>query len=256
MAEPALDLQWYVATAYELRRVNELPAKDQKIIENKTPLRHLVQTGTPKLVRPKHEALDMAVRVLLKTRIPKLMSAYERGAFIRWVPGPAGKLDPDEVSILEKNVLLLTPYIGMLSLAGQSNIKYPPGYLRHESLDQWISLATTIQNMFTGRHHGRELDRDKEHSFGRLSICLSYKDGRTSMSLRPEGKRAALIYHAAQLIAGGTRLQNCSYCGGPFLSGGENSSATKKRGDARFCSDKCRSGYHNEMRRKTRKSKL
>jgi hypothetical protein len=72
------------------------------------------------------------------------------------------------------------------------------------------------------------------------------------MSLRPETKRTALIYHAAQLVAGGSRLQHCSHCGGPFLSGGESSDATKKRGDARFCSNKCRSGYHNEMRRKAK----
>jgi hypothetical protein len=250
MAE--LDFQWHIAT-YELRHVHELPPKDQKIIENKTPLRHLVQTGTPKLVRPKREALDMAVRVLLEKRIPKLMSAYERGLFIRWVP-TASKLDPAEVSILEKNVLLLVPYIGMLSLAGDHSIKNAPGYLRHESLDEWISLATTIQNMFTGRHHGRELDRDRDRWVDRLSIYLSYKDGRTSMSLRPETKRAALVYHAAQLIAGGSRLQNCGHCGGPFLSGGESSDATKKRGDARFCSNKCRSAYHNEQRRKKVKS--
>lgn len=250
MAGPGLDLEWYVAPAYELRRRDELPTRDRKLItgdERLKDLRHLVPVGTPQLVRPTREALEMVVQVLVKTRIPKLIAWYENDRFSR-----VNKLDQNEVSTLEKSVLMLATRIGMLSLAGDWSIKYPPKYLRHEPLSSWVRLAKIIQSMFFAIESGKRLEKNKEHWFGhtRLSVCLSYSsDGQVSMRLRPETKDAALIYHAAQMIAGGTTIQVCSHCGTPFPSGGVDSSPAKKRGDARFCSDKCRSAFHNKIRR-------
>lgn len=79
-----------------------------------------------------------------------------------------------------------------------------------------------------------------------------------SMQLSPVDTGSALMYHAAQMVTNGTKLQNCEQCGSPFPSGGDaRGGGGKRRRDARFCSDECRYGYHNEARSKaTRKKKL
>src|SRR5262249_18034490 len=143
---------------------DELPTRDRKLItddERLKDLRHLVPVGTLQLVRPTREALEMVVQVLVKTRIPKLIAWYENDRFVR-----VNKLDQNEVSTLEKSVLMLAPRIGMLSLAGDSSIKYPPKYLRHEPLVNWVRLAKIIQSMFFGIESGKQLEKDKQHWFG------------------------------------------------------------------------------------------
>jgi hypothetical protein len=49
---------------------------------------------------------------------------------------------------------------------------------------------------------------------------LSCKANGASLHLRPKNTQAALIYHAAQMIAGGTTFQTWEVCGTPFFSGG------------------------------------
>jgi hypothetical protein len=83
------------------------------------------------------------------------------------------------------------------------------------------------------------------------------EDGKPVLSLKPQSLQEALILCAARMRANGATFQLCDHCHTPFLSGGERRGRGKRRGDARFCSDKCRASYHNELRRKTaRKRKL
>ena len=77
--------------------------------------------------------------------------------------------------------------------------------------------------------------------------CLPSNRTRASLHLRPENTQAALIYHAAQMIAGGTTFQTCEVCGTSFFGGGP---AREKRAGALFCSDKCRWTHHNRVRQK------
>ena len=82
-------------------------------------------------------------------------------------------------------------------------------------------------------------------AFGHLTIFLALKANRASLHLRPENTQAALIYHAAQMIAGGTTFQTGEVCGTPFFSGGPG---CKKRARVRFCGDKCRWTHHNNKK--------
>jgi hypothetical protein len=54
------------------------------------------------------------------------------------------------------------------------------------------------------------------------------------------------------MVARGTTARTCDNCGTPFPEGGERSGRTNKRVGARFCSDKCRYDFHNEVNRKKR----
>lgn len=89
---------------------------------------------------------------------------------------------------------------------------------------------------------------------GELGICLiPGQDGGPVLALRPYDIQGALVLYGARMLATGTNFQTCQHCHTPFLSG----AGGKRRGDARFCSDECRYGFHNATRRKSaRKAKL
>lgn len=232
---------------------------------------YLARVGPSKLVKPRPEALNKAVDLLLLVRMPKwhaererivqelknqnLGSSRERRKAYRKALHTI-EMDHDEFAALEKVVLAISRQLGRLR-------EYPPEKVSPsqapsgESFKDWIDLADLIQSMFKGQEDRHRLNQDLERSFGRLTIYLSFKSGIASMQLRPESTRAALIYCAAQRVAKGASLQACKHCGSPFVSGGEPGPSKKKRGGAQFCSNKCRSSYHNELRRKTaRKAKL
>jgi hypothetical protein len=123
-----------------------------------------------------------------------------------------------------------------------------------ESLETWIDLAGWVQRIFAIR----EQKKDFDIPVGPLSVFLSNRTHQPiAMHIRPDTTHEALLYIAARMIAQGTTFQTCNKCGKPFLEGGERGGRNKKRAGSRFCSDKCRYEYHNELRRKTaRKTKL
>jgi hypothetical protein len=138
-----------------------------------------------------------------------------------------------------------------------------------DRLLEWRYLAYQLRRMFEGKAFIQDPDGDefaippkrKEVQWphpgaqerGELKILLvPGRDKKPLLAIRPPDLRNALILYAARMIATGTTFSTCMRCNTPFLSGGSGQS--KKRGDARFCSDECRYKYHNEMRRK--KSKL
>src|SRR5262249_55027627 len=155
-----------------------------------------------------------------------------------------------------RNVLLIARHLGMLSPA----VGPPDSPIRkflyplRESLRRWIKLADEIQDTFHLRH--RTTEKSFDSYAGKLNIVLCYRsDEPPSLQIRPFTTYDALLYHAAQMIARGSTLQVCDKCAKPFLGGGGGrSSRAKRRGDARFCGDRCRWEYHNEVRR--RKAKL
>jgi hypothetical protein len=259
MAETQMDFQCYLAT-YELRRPDELPEGDRKSIFDSSVVRRLVQIGRGKLVRPKRKTMDMAVGLLLKTRMPKWTATKEgqMKAIVGSDATIAKELDPvaEELADLERNVLAISRHIGLLCMPCQEFYRADLGDgFYHESILDWFRLAQWIQQMFGS---ARQTQTNFESPVGSLSIFVSFKSDQThSIQIRPDRTRDALIYHAAQMIAGGTTFQTCENCGTPFLGGGTGRGGAKKRADARFCSDKCRSSYHNELRRKAaRKAKL
>jgi len=99
--------------------------------------------------------------------------------------------------------------------------------LIHESLEHWINAAQDIQTIFYHLEARRRVQEDIESAVGHLTIFLALKANRASLHLRPENTHAALIYHAAQMIAGGTTFQTCEVCGTPFFSGGRRLSPAK-----------------------------
>jgi hypothetical protein len=246
MSEPEMNFQTYVAPNYELRRTDELPAKAHWKANKKAPnLRFLVPVGKPRLVRPKRRAMDLAVGLLLRT-------LKRTGPEEHWMHP-----DADEIAALEKNALAIARHIGML------DTQISPAYVvrassKHveqtcEHLSVWSQWAQRIQLMFAGPPSNRAI----EVGVCSVFVYLDYRvDGSPSMSVQPGFAGDAVIYHAAQMIARGTASQVCEHCGTTFLSGGAGRGKEKKRGDSRFCSDECRYNYHNEKRRKARKSKL
>jgi hypothetical protein len=187
--------------------------------------------------------MDMAVALLLKTQMPKWAVVTDDD---RKNKAP----DPDELAVLERNVLAIAKHVGLLgTILNPTNFKILGRHVEanHESILDWFQLARRIQMMFAG------LPRPVEMPVGSIFIYVSYKpDGSRSMVVRPPFTDAALIYHAAQMVAKGTISQTCEHCGSPFLSGGARREKEKKRDGSRFCSDGCRWGYHNEMRRKAK----
>ena len=168
--------------------------------------------------------------------------------------------DPEELSLLKRNVLLIARTIGMLTGGGadpQTKSNFADfdddeeNYVfYHEPLRAWIWLAAWLQRIFTVQHN-----KNFEIPVGPLYVFLSRRPGQPiSMHVRPENTLDALLYIAAGMIAQGTTSQTCDKCGKPFLEGGERDPRNKKRAGSRFCSDKCRYEYHNEARRKAKAS--
>jgi hypothetical protein len=260
MADPAMDFQCRVAT-YELWRADELAAKQGRPIFEPPNMPHLVAVSRAKVVRPTRQALNLAVGLLLRTQMPKWHAAQKRrtkefaklvrrfgrkGAIEQQSSNPLD-LDAQEFSNLERNVFLISRHIGLL----HENEFFPDfereDTLIHESLEHWINAAQDIQTMFSELEAHRGVQEDIERAVGQLTIFLALKSNGASVHLRPENTQDALIYHAAQMIAAGTRFQTCEVCGTPFFGGGPG---REKRARTLFCSDKCRWTHHNKVRQK------
>jgi hypothetical protein len=265
MADPAMDFQCHVAT-FELRRADELAAKQGLPIFEPPNMPHLVAVSRAKVVRPTRQVMNLAVGLLLRTQMPKWHAAQKRRtqefAELARPFGPEGAikqqssdpvdLDAEEFSNLERNVFLISHHIGLLRQHEFFPDFEKEGILIHESLEHWINAAQDIQTIFSSREARRRLQGDIERAFGHLTICLAFKSKGVSLHLRPENTQAALIYHAAQMIAGGTTFQTCENCGTSFLGGGGGRGTKKRRAGARFCSDKCRWTHHNKIVRRHR----
>jgi hypothetical protein len=214
-------------------------------------LRAIVETADPRPVTLRPKDLDFAVEILLRTKMPKWHASGrgrpllepELGALVKWMQERIA-LCQDEIATLEKNALLVTKRIGILSDTVEG------GY---EGLEWYAELALTIQLMFNAWKEHRITGKDLEHkSWGGLDIVLSFTSAGASLQLRPTSVSSLLIYHAAKMIARGAVARTCDNCHTTFIGGGHGRGRSKKRGDARFCSDRCRWTYHNEQKRKSK----
>jgi hypothetical protein len=233
MPDAEMDFRTYVSAGYELRRVEGLPPETWPGLK----LPYLDPVGKGALVRPKRRALDFAVRLLLQT----LNLRPERLG-----PGIHAP-SADEIPHLERNALAIAKHTGLLGTPLN-----PDNFGEHrgpESLLEWFRLALKIQAVFNGPSRAGEI------GVSAMLVFLTYKsDGSRSITVRPPSVGAALLYHAAQMLAKGTTFQKCGHCNTIFLSGGGGRSKDKKRSGSRFCSDECRWTHHNEMRRKAKET--
>jgi hypothetical protein len=259
-----MDFRCYVGK-YEIKRFDELDKAQQEYNEAAN-MPHLVQVGPARLITPSPKALNYAVGLLLQTKMPKWWAANDRfesdNELARAlhqqliISEEEDEFDPEELSLLKRNVMLIARTIGMLIVGGadpQSNFDSDDEryVFYHEPLRAWIWLAGWLQRIFTLRERNKNFDLP----IGPLYIFLSNRPGQPiSMHVRPDSTLDALLYVAAGMITRGTVLQTCDKCDTPFLEGGDRT-GKKRRGGARFCSDKCRYEYHNEVRRKARATK-
>ena len=239
MADPEMDFQTSVAQDYELRRRQH---PDAPAVQSK---------GKSRLIRPTRNAMDYAVKLLLRTPLPKLprqrrvvakFGALEAVENRKYYPK-----DADQFAALERNALAIARRVGLL----RSHLN-PDGAAisEFESMWDWFFLAQDIQIVFSGRQYPGGPPIGWEHPVGQLSVYLSFKSGRpNTMTVRPASTRDALRYHAAQMSVLGTRPQRCESCKTPFLIGGPRERGKKKQG-ARFCSEQCRWDYNNARRKK------
>ena len=223
MSEFEIDFEWPVAkyvlqpaTTEEVRKTCFQPGIPEA--EKPLYLGRIIPTGKPKHHRPKKEAMELAVRVLVECKETSFREVALKVARV------VGALVP----------------------------KDPKG----DPVAGWHLLALRLQEMFEGKFFvdGKEYTwpQPETHYKGRLGIFLvPGKDNKPTLALRPTDLHDALILYAARMIATGTAFNICENCKTPFLSGGARG-RNKKRGDARFCSDECRWRYHNESRRKAR----
>jgi hypothetical protein len=188
----------------------------------KPPLGYLVRRSTAKIVRPSPKAMELAVKLLVER----------------------------EKTPLHKVALTIARTVGGLLPATEHD---------KEELEHWDELADYLRGIFKGYHEQFLFDQGNPNApplIGEVGIFLDReKDGKLKLALRPEDLQHALILYAARMATTGTTFQTCQHCNTPFLSGGErHGGGKKKRGGARFCSDRCRWEFHNEVRRK--KSRL
>jgi len=291
MSEPLFDFQCWVGK-YEIKRFDELPAKTnmaaiagefyessaaeflESDFDAPPDAPYLLQVGPAKSLRPNGKALDHAVGLLLQTEVSKLHRAEsERRSDIRKrlksaksrrrelceldkIRAEPINFDPDQLSALKRNVLAIARCIGMLNVDGgiPDRDEFDSNVTPCESLRHWIAAADTIQLIFSLRNfHEFDLPPQVIAPHDHLNLLLSNHP--VVLHIQPSSTRAALIYHAAQLVAQGTTSLICNKCGKPFLEGGERDPRNKKRAGSRFCSDKCRYEYHNEARRKAKATK-
>jgi hypothetical protein len=249
MADTEMDYQASVAQDYELRRRPEWDAPSVQSV------------GKSRLIRPTRNAMDYAVRLLLRTPLPKLprdRRVVAKFGALEAVESRKKYPEAVQIAALEQNVLAITRRIGLLD--ARVNPGGPRTYER-ESLWGWFFLAQDIQQMFSGqRVEGRpglriggQLVLDEfwnDVPVGNLTVYIHFKSGRPgSMTVRPACTRDALRYHAAQMVTSGTKPQACKCCKAPFLIGGPRARAKKKAG-TRFCSEQCRWDYNNARRKK------
>jgi hypothetical protein len=254
MSEPILNFRYYPGT-FEIRRFHEISdSVDRENPEFELSLPNtpfLVRTGPEdsydlmfadpekkKVITPKPRVLDQVIRKLLAVRLTKQSGLH-------W-PGTPEEAD-QQFSDLGKHVLDISKHIGMLHWGGDiDGVRFD-----REPLADWWLLIQQIQYTFS--HSG-----DATFEVGLLEVLLCSRSGNATIEIQSKSTKDAIMYRLAQMIAGGTTQLSCESCGAPILVGGAGrDSKSKKRADARFCSDKCRSTFHNEARRKAaRKSRL
>jgi hypothetical protein len=199
-------------------------------------------------------------------RIPEADLSWRLGLLIRRTKSKNAR---PNVDAMERAIRLLVKDDGMplykkaVGIAGTIGGLLPANNFKQEPMENWDELAKFLRLIFSG---GQAIDDEaflrhrpeKVQRVGELGIYLIPEGGgKPKLALRPDNLYSALVLHAARMISSGTIYLACEHCKTPFLGGGSSRGHNKKRADARFCSDECRYGYHNEMRRKTaRKTKL
>jgi hypothetical protein len=249
---------------YELR----LPDKPDDWMTAPIPRLHL--TGPAKLRRPKREALDYVVGLLAQLKMPKWQKDYPewKAELDDWPTYPEGGLvidqrdeegytylgrpklfepDPQEMAALGRIVSAASKHIGMLQWG---RMEWPPEIGQSEDISNWISLASSIKRVF---RTARDSDRTYSRRIGDLGIFLvDAPSGGTAISVRPGDTSAAVVYHAARMVAAGTAFQTCVQCRSQFLAGGIRGKK-KKRAGSKFCSDPCRWDFNNAKLAKRRR---
>jgi hypothetical protein len=190
---------------------------EKRIAAYRPLLGHLVRKSAAKKVQLSPKTMEWAVTLLVeRKRVPRPFHEV-----VLKIARAIGALDPEE----EK-----------------------------EELEHWDELAGYLGGIFKGEHKEFgyfEGDLNASPLIGEVGIFLDRdKNGKLKFALRPTDLGHALVLYAARMATTGTALHTCEHCNTPFLSGG--SGRSKKRGDARFCSDECRWKHHNEMRRKAK----
>ncbi len=94
----------------------------------------------------------------------------------------------------------------------------------------------------------------QEEELTNLSLILraSLPGARPTLILKPRSLLSTMYLQLAQDLISGVSVRACENCGSWFQTGG----STRKRSDARFCSDTCRATFHYREKRHAEKKKL
>ena len=173
----------------------------------------LTSLSKPKLVQPDRKRLGLVVGVLLQAT--------------------------DDT--LEDRILAVSQKVGMLSQRSDIGAE--------ESLLRWQALCGMLHLVFNAESIFSKHVKSTGGPIGQADMVLLPDSSRKPrIALRPRTLADALIYTAARMKAGGVDVHRCELCSKPMLIGG-NRNAAGSRADARFCSDRCRTAFHNARRR-------
>lgn len=249
MSDIEIEFEWPVAR-YEFRpadaeRLAEFEStfgKQTEIPEADLPayLGHIVSSGETRDVKHKARDLEEAVRKIVEwgfklNSLPTLALSIARklgtiGSFSTQHPLSRG-LSPQKDELMEWHWLACNLYRMFEGKAFNWEGPFPGG---KRTEVQWPHKAAHFQ--------------------GKVGIYMvPGRDGKPKIAFQPYDLKSALVLSAARMISDGSTLGKCLGCESTFIRG----TGSKRRGDARFCSPRCKWEFHNEQRRKIkRKTKL
>lgn len=119
-----------------------------------------------------------------------------------------------------------------------------------EFIGDWRSCIKQMNAAVATLREGR-LSRKTELPAADLSVRLREAPGGGYMlEMIPTSLWSALRLQFAQTAASGTKIRACDHCGTWFEVG----QGTTRRADAKFCSDICRTRFHNALKAKGAKT--
>lgn len=128
-------------------------------------------------------------------------------------------------------------YLGMFPHENSEDGAGPDG----ESVNIWRDEIDRMRNNVAAwQSHPGPFIPTQEIVMANLNASLVPVDGRAVLRIRPHSLIGAIQLQFAQAVSTDAIIRACDFCGRWFEAGGK-----ARRRDARFCSDICRTDFHN-----------
>jgi len=123
--------------------------------------------------------------------------------------------------------------------------EYGHGWGEEESFSELKDSKSELHEMIEHWRAGSLKYLERDFRAGVEAKLKPYQNGGLSLRLMPRTLYDALLLQFGQAVSNDRALRACQWCGAWFETG-----AQSKRTSARFCSDRCRTRFHNDRRLK------